>query len=53
MAILGYDEKSLAHYSQQEDGDGKVTIPAKNPAGVARDSNQVYNQPSAAGLGII
>ena len=35
-AILGYEEKSLAHYSQQEDGDGKVITPCQNPSGVAR-----------------
>jgi len=50
-AILGYEEKSLAHYSQQEDGDGKViTLPKSKRSGPMIQIN-VYNQPSAAGLG--
>lgn len=50
-AILNYEEKELSHYSQQEDGDGKlVTLPKSRRSGPMVQI-RVYDQPAAAGLG--
>ena len=49
--VLGYEEKALSHYSQQEDGDGKlVTLPKSRRSGPMVQI-RVYDQPAAAGLG--
>ena len=51
-AILGYEEKALAHHVQQEDGDGKiVTLPTSKRNGHGFIEIKVYSQPAAAGLG--
>lgn len=50
-AILGYEEKALAHYSQHEDDGGKIiTMPKQKRSGPMVEIN-VYDQPAAAGLG--
>ena len=51
-AILGYEEKELAHHVQQEDEDGKiVTLPTSKRNGHGFIEIKVYDQPAAAGLG--
>ena len=51
-AILGYEEKALAHHIKQEDEDGKIiTLPTSKRNGHGFIENKVYNQPAAAGLG--
>lgn len=51
-AILGYEEKALAHHVQQEDEDGKViTLPTSKRNGHGFIEIKVYEQPAAAGLG--
>lgn len=51
-AILGYEEKALAHHIQQEDEDGKIiTLPTSKRNGHGFIEIKVYNQPAAAGLG--
>lgn len=50
-AILGYEEKALANYSQHEDDGGKIiTMPKQKRSGPMVEIN-VYDQPAAAGLG--
>lgn len=49
--VLGYEEKALSHYSQQEDGDGKVITMPKSRRSGPMIQISVYNQPAAAGLG--
>jgi len=50
-AILGYEEKALSHYSKHEDdGDKIITMPKPKRSGPMVEIN-VYDQPSAAGLG--
>ena len=51
-AILGYEEKALAHHIQQEDEDGKIiTLPTSKRNGHGFIEIKVYSQPAAAGLG--
>ena len=51
-AILGYEEKALAHHIQQEDEDGKIiTMPTSKRNGYGFIEIRVYKQPAAAGLG--
>ena len=51
-AILGYEEKALAHHIQQEDGGGNiVTLPTSKRNGRGFIEIKVYSQPAAAGLG--
>ena len=51
-AILGYEEKALAHHIKQEDEDGIIiTLPTSKRNGHGFIEIKVYNQPAAAGLG--
>lgn len=50
-AILGYEEKALANYSQHENSAGEiVTMPKSNRSGPMIEI-RVYEQPAAAGIG--